>query len=304
MTSDELLELVRAGDLEALGPHRRAVADAVQVAVRSGDAALACELVGRAWRIWFVPGELDEGSAAVAAALGAAGVENAGIWRARALYADGLFAFRAGDRQRSLGRNEEALRVARELGDTRGECDALTGLARVALRDGRYGQVVALARDGRKLASALGDRSAGASPLHLEAAGVRMQQDYATARELYLESLELNAALGNKVAMAMEQHNLGWVELHLGNVDEAESRFRKRDEYGDTDAYGTAWSNLNWAAIAHGRDDISEAERRFTAGKRALEELGVALDPDDQFEVDWLDVQFARLAGHRTPNVR
>jgi hypothetical protein len=51
-----------------------------------------------------------------------------------------------------------------------------------------------------------------------------LQQDYSAARELYLESLELNAALGNASSVAMEQPNLGWVELHLGNVDEAEAR--------------------------------------------------------------------------------
>jgi len=49
-----------------------------------------------------------------------------------------------------------------------------------------------------------------------------LQQDYDAARELYLESLELNAALGSAAWVAMEQHNLGWVELHLGNVDEHE----------------------------------------------------------------------------------
>ena len=295
MTSYELLELARAGDLEALGPHRKAIAAEVQAAVRNGEAALACELVGRAWRIWLVRGELKEGSAAAAAALSAPGAESAGVWFARALYADGLFAFRAGDRQRSVARNEEALRVARKLKDARGECDALTGLARVALRDGRYAEVVALAREARQRASALGDRAAGASPLHLEAAGMRLQQNYRTARELYLESLQLNAALGNDAGMAMEQHNLGWVEVHLGNIDEAESRFRTRDGYGGTDAYGAAWSNLNWAAIALARDDGVEARRRLAAGKRALDELGVAIDPDDQFELDWLDQQIARI---------
>ena len=45
-----------------------------------------------------------------------------------------------------------------------------------------------------------------------------LQQEYAAARDLYLESLELSGTLGNEAGVAMEQHNLGWVELHLGNV--------------------------------------------------------------------------------------
>lgn len=289
MTPDELLALARAGDLEKLGEER----DAVVEAVRSIDAPSACELVGRAWRIWFVRGELEQGSAAAAAALSAPGQDGAGVWRVRTLYADGLFAFRAGDGERSLARNEEALRLARELEDVQGECDALTGLARVALRDGRYDDVVGLARDARERARTLDDRAAEAGPLHLEAAGVRLQRDYDAARDLYLESLELNVALGSDARVAMEQHNLGWVELHLGNIEEAEERFRQRDAHAGTDAYGAAWTDLNWAAIAIARGDAAEAQRRFAAGAEALGESGAALDPDDQTEFDWLRAQTA-----------
>lgn len=297
MTPEGLLSLARGGDLDALDAEREAVAEAVRAFAEASDPASALELVGRAWRIWFSRGELDEGSAVAVTALAAPGAEAVPIWRARALYADGVFAFRSGDHPRSLARNEEALRVARETDDVRGECDALTGLARVALRDGRYGDVVALAVQGRERARAVSDAEAEASPLHLQAAGVRLQQDYEAARELYLESLELNAALGSAAWVAMEQHNLGWIELHLGNVDEAEARFRERDAQASDDAYGDAWSSLNRAAVAAARGDTENAERLFDAGKQALEKLGVALDPDDRSELDWLSGQLARDRG-------
>jgi tetratricopeptide (TPR) repeat protein len=294
MTADEILRLARAGDLDALAADRQGVARAVRESAQAGEAASALELVGRSWRIWFSAGELDDGSAVAAAALAAPGAEAVPVWRARTLYADGAFAFRSGDQQRSLARNEEALRVARETADVQGECDGLTGLARVALRDGRYDDVVRLARQAREVAQTAGDREAEAAPLHLEAAGVRLQNEYSVARELYRESLQLNAALGSTAWVAMEQHNLGWVELHLGNIDEAEARFRERDAAG-TDAYGDAWSNLNWAAIALARGNMGEAKRRFAAGTEALEELGAALDPDDQSELDWLKGQLVRV---------
>ena len=293
MTPEQLLVLARGGDLDALGAEREAVADAVGAFVEGGDPASALELVARAWRIWFSRGEVDQGSAVVATALSAAGANAIPVWYVRALYADGAFAFRSGDQPRSQARNEEALRVARETDDTRGECDALTGLARVALRDGRYGDVVALACQARERARAASDAEAEASPLHLHAAGVRLQQDYAAARDLYLESVDLNAALGDEAWVSMEQHNLGWVELHLGNVAEAESRFRERDAHTVNDAYGDAWSSLNWAAVAAARGDTEEAQRLFGSGKQALEKLGVALDPDDRSELDWLSEQIA-----------
>jgi len=226
---DELLELARRGDLDSLRADPDALADAVHAFADAGDAASALELVGRGWRIWFLRGDLDAGSSAAAVALAASGAESVPVWRARALYADGLFAFRAGDDERSLERNEEALRIAREEGDVRGEC----------------------------------------------------------------ESLELNASRGNAAWVAMEQHNLGWVELRLGHVDEAEARFRERDAQVGGDAYGDAWTNLNWAAVALARGQASEASTRFAAGARALEELGAALDPDDRSELDWLTRRLA-----------
>ena len=185
------------------------------------------------------------------------------IWRARALYGDGVLAFRSGDDDRSLRRNEEVLRVAQAAGDVRGECEALTGLARLALRDGRYQDVVALAGQGRELARAAGDREAEASPLHLQAAGVRLQAEYADARDLYLESLALNEELGSEAWQAMELDCLGWVELHLGNVVEAEARFRDRDRRLGADPYANAWRRLTWAAVAAVRGDRNEARRRY-----------------------------------------
>jgi hypothetical protein len=106
MTPEGLLSVARAGDLDALGAEREAVAEAVRAFAEASDPASALELVGRAWRIWFSRGELDEGSAVAATALAAPGAETVPIWRARALYADGVFAFRSGDQPRSLARNE------------------------------------------------------------------------------------------------------------------------------------------------------------------------------------------------------
>jgi tetratricopeptide (TPR) repeat protein len=294
---DDLLELARrdggaGGDLE---PEQ--VAAAVESFAAAGDSASAQELIGRLWRVWFSRGLIDEGSRVAGRALAVPGGESAAVWRARALYADGVFAFRAGDQERSRRRNQEALRLAEAGGDVRGQCDALTGLARVALRDGSYAEVVALARQARQRAQEVGDREAEASPLHLEAAGTRLLGDYAAARDLYRESLRLNTELGAAPWVAMEQHNLGWVELHLGRIDEAEHRFRERDNHIGEDAYGEAWRHLNRAAIALARHDHAEAWRRFAEGKHALDQLRMTLDPDDQSEFDYLQHELEKAAG-------
>ncbi len=288
MTPESALKLARDADLEALGGERAAVAEAVRTLAARGDAPSALELFGRAWRIWLTSGELAEGRETAAAALVSPGAGSVPVWRARALSGDGVLAFRAGDAARSLECNDEALRIARAGGDVRGQCEALTGLARLALRDGRYDEVVALAGQGRALAQAAGDREAEASPLHLQAAGTRLRGRYESAKALYLTSLALNEELGNAGWQTMELDCLGWVELHLGNVNEAESRFRDRDERLAADPYANAWSRLSWAAVAAARGNREDARRRFAEATTALRELTNELDPDDQAELEWV----------------
>ena len=294
MTREEALEAARRGDVAALRERHTEVAAAIESFAGAGDGASALELFARAWRTWLSEDALEEGAAAGAAALSARGAEDASQWRVRALYGDGVLAFRSGDRDRSLARNDEALALARRAKDVQGECEALTGLARVALRDGDFRKVVALASSGRELARQAGLREAEASPLHLLAAGVRLQGDHHRARELYLESLDLNTALGNESWIAMEQHNLGWVELHLGDADAAEKRFDACAGTGEGDAYRSAWDALNRAGVSTVRGRLDEAAASFEAGKRMLEAMHSKPDPDDQAELEWLAGRLGR----------
>jgi hypothetical protein len=267
------------------------VAAEVRALADAGDGPGALELVARVWReAWFTTGDIEGGAAAAAAALDAPGADQASVDRARVLYADHLFAFRAGDQERARVRAEECLRVASEARDLRGECDGLTALARVAFRDGDYDRVVELAREGRAKAQAAGDRAAEAGPLHLESAGTRFGGDHAAARELYEQSLELGRELGNEGAVANELHNLGWVELHLGNAEAAERRFREFEQAANA-AHHRPWLELNRAGIAAARGDLDEARARVVAGEALIAQAGLALDPDDQHELDWLHAQ-------------
>ena len=238
------------------------------------------------WREWFDRGELDEGAARVCAALEARGADRPSIARVRVLYAAHVFAFRRGEPSREFA--QQSLDLAREMGDVRGECDGLTGLARAALRAGEYAQVTEYAAEGVRRARGAGDRAAEGPPLHLYAAGVRLSGDYDLARELYLESVALGDELGDERRKQTEFHNLGWVELHRGDVDAAARMFAERDALSGTDAYLEAWEDLNGAALAVARGKRDEALPLFESGKRKLTELGAALDPDDQSEFEWL----------------
>ncbi len=84
------------------------------------------------WREWFERGEFEAGAVRVEQAL--ASDDTRSVDRVRALYCAHLFAFRLG--RPSGAYCDEALALARDLGDVRGHCDALTGPAPEALRAG------------------------------------------------------------------------------------------------------------------------------------------------------------------------
>jgi tetratricopeptide (TPR) repeat protein len=282
------LERARTADPSLLSSDLTLVEDSIRAFADLRDPASALELFARAWRGWLTSGRLDGGRRAAGLALAIPGSANVVPWYCRALYADGVLAFRQGDQAGSLERNNEALRVAREKRDAQGEAEALTGLARIALRDGDYERVIATATHARGVAHSAGDASFDAAPLHLLAAGVRLTKDYVRARELYRESLELNRRLQRPAGVAMEEHNLGWVSLHLGDVDAAEEHFRNASERA-ADPNAIAWRSLNAAGIALARGRRQEARAAYASGKEQLRALQQQADPDDRFELEWME---------------
>src|SRR2546428_13522065 len=204
-------------------------------------------------------------------------------------------AFRAGDQAESKARNEQALAVAREIGDASTEALALVGLSRVAFRDGDYGRACALAREARDLVVAL-DPADGVAPLHMLAAGTRLAGDYERARELYTESLMLNERLGSTGMISVELHNLAYVNLHRGDVGAAEECFAACSELrrNSGNPYDVAMEALNRAALSFAHGDPHATARLLAEARATLDDAGIQLDPDDRFEVDWLGAQLAR----------
>ena len=255
----------------------------------SGRVEEATALGAGSWRRWLVEGYIDGGHAVLGAILDAGGPAT----RERALvtYGDGLFLFRLNDLEGSKARNDEALAVAREAGDAEVEALALVGLSRVAFRARNYGDVVRLAAEARARVPGTATLAALAA-LHMHAAGTRLLPNYDRAAELYQESMDAARAIGDARMVAMEQHNLGHVELQRGNVEAAEELFASRLEYADSspDPYDHAMTAMSAAALAAIRRDDEAARIHLDACKRLLEANGIVLDPDDQFELDALDV--------------
>ena len=273
--------------IERLTPDKHQIVEATRCFVEEGRAAEAAELAGRVWRLWLVSGDIAGGRDLLAIALehpDAAPSRD----RALALYGDGLLAFRQGEQDESRRRNEEALEAARAVGDRDAEALALVGLSRVAFRDGDNGRVRSLALHARELVRDL-EPASQVAPLHLLAAGTRLSGELDAAVALYEESLDLNRALGDERMVAVELHNIGHVELHRGNVEEARRRFAECAELrASDDPYDVAMRHLNDAALAYAAGERRRALELLGTAQSTLDDAGIALDPDDAFEVDWL----------------
>ena len=290
-----VLKRARAADPSWTASDLAALEGAVAHFAARADPASALELFARAWRASLASGHIDAGRRVAGLALGLAGGRDVEPWYCRALYADGVLAFRAGDDGGSLERNTQALAIAHRTADVQGEAEALTGLARVALREGDYPRVIAHATRARDIARGAADASLEAGPLHLHAAGVRLMKDYAGARDLYTESLALFRRLGNGAGMSMEEHNLGWVSIHLGDAAAAEGHFARAAESAVT-SYARAWRTLNSAAVSFAQGRLAEAREAYASGKAQLDALQQALDPDDRFELEWMAAQLGSTA--------
>jgi tetratricopeptide (TPR) repeat protein len=266
--------------LEPLAAEQRHLAEAA----RALDEDEAIELAANVWRLWMFSRDVDGGHAFLGDVLR----RRAGRapHRSRALYGDGLFAFWQGAIDDSHARNEEALASAAD------DAEALAlgnlGLSRAALASGDAETARAFAVQAREHARA-GSDALGQAPLHLHAQSVRTLGDYDGAAKLFRESLELNRRIGDPGMIGVELHNLGHVELHRGDVDEAERLFAELAERGAADdPYSLALAQLNDAAVALARGDRGRAEELLARIDAGLDQSGTELAPDDRFEVESL----------------
>ena len=260
-------------------------------AARDLDDAAATEVAARTWRLWMAARDIEGGRAFLGEILDGREPRQS-RWRALALYGDGLFAFWQSARADSRARNEEALELARRLGDPESLVLTNLGLSRALLVEGDCAGARVHAAAACAAAEPFGDAMLQGA-LHLHAQAARLSGDYDEAARLFEESLALNGRLDAQGMVDVEHHNLGHVEIHRGNIDSAAEHFAQTP-HSDSD-YGRAMANLNDASVAFARGDAERARSLLAAADETfagsdMEHLAV----DDRFELDWLRDQLAR----------
>lgn len=277
--------------VEQAARDRESYANASRVLLREGDEEAAVELAANAWRLWRVARDVTGGRAFLASALDKGGKKPSRA-RSLALYGDSLFAYLQGRIEESRQRSQAALDAALVVNDSEALSLAYLGLSRAAVKDGNYAEASTLAEKAREHARGL-DSALGQAPLFLHAQSTRLLGDYDRAAELFEQSLSLNRRINDQGMVAAELQNLGFVELHRGNLEHAKQCFMEFETLGFSD--DPYFSGMNLFAQAYlVYAETSEKDRSHILFQRAqdiLKEAGISPGPDDQFEINWIQEQ-------------
>ena len=267
---------------------------AATVFTAKGRYDLAVEMAANVWRLWMFTRKIAEGREFLAMVL--ENTKNAKPTRdiALVLYGDGLFAFRQGNVKESRVRNLEALKVAQLVKDPESEALAHLGLSRADFEEGHYENALSHATRARKLASGL-SLELGQAPLFMHAQSNRMLRNYEEAASLFQQSVDLNRRVRDKSMVVAELSNLGFVEIHRGNVEAAERDFSEAErlDSSNPDPYSQAVGVLGKASVAFLKGNSPAASSLLLESKSILKNSGIELGPDDKSELDWLEMKLA-----------
>jgi len=229
---------------------------ALRWAIDTRRADIALRMVGALWRFWHLHGHLDEGRHWAEETLALPQAVHS-IERHRALIALGGVTYWQEDLAATGRAYEEALAIAREIGDRHAEAEALYNLSFVPAYGGDMEQAVAILREGRALFEELGVRRGVADSIWLMAIVARLEGDTPTARSRAEESLRLHREIGDRFGANDALHVLGRIALVEGDLATAWTCFLEAlandEEVGNRTGMGIELDNIAAIDTAEGR---------------------------------------------------
>jgi predicted ATPase/DNA-binding SARP family transcriptional activator len=274
--------------LEQEHPNLRA---AMTTLLGQGDSDSALRMAAGLWRFWLLRGHISEGRDWLARGLEAPGEADSAL-RGAALDADGVLAFAQGNFEIARQRHEEALNLARRVGDLALAARALVNLGAVADEQGLPEEAAAYLEEALLASQAAGDERAVAVALaNLGQVAISLTE-YSRAAELLNKSVLAFRALGDPRSEAAILANLGLMSLMVGDAAVArhchEEALRVFRELGDNPAEAAEILNLGHATQHMG--DWDEAESLYSQAREHFERLG------DRSGVSFAELHLGKLA--------
>jgi len=263
-----------------------------------GDTGVAMRLAAALGHYWEMSGSLSEGRRWFETVL-AGGQATAPELRLRVLSGAATIAFGEGDHDRATQLHEDALHLAREVGDEPAEAFALMALGAQLLDRQCYDQAEELCEKARVLALRVGElRTAGLSRHNI--AEIEFHRGhYAQAVDRYQDSLRIFRELGDQWAVVASLHGLAVTVLRQGDLRSAAKALREclrlASEVGEN--YWLAESLEGLAVVAEGSRQPDRAARLLGAADTLRRRIGAPLQqpsrPDYESLLDLLHAQLA-----------
>ncbi|MFB3816257.1 MAG: sigma 54-interacting transcriptional regulator [Candidatus Methylomirabilales bacterium] len=256
----------------------------------SGDAP-RLRLAAALWRFWEVRGRIREGRDWLEGILAETG-HHAPAARARALNGAGNLARDLGDYARAANHHAEALRLRREVGDTRGVAGSLNNLGAIAHDRARYADAEAYFSEALPAWRAAGDQEGLALSLNNLGRTRRFQGDYERAGALGRESLELFRGIDHAWGIARALNSLANAAHYQGDVASARPLYEEslglRRRVGDRPGIAVS---LNSLALLRGLANEIRVARDL-----AEEGLAIRRDLGDRRGIGGSILALARVA--------
>jgi predicted ATPase/class 3 adenylate cyclase len=249
---------------------------ALDYADEAGEAEIAVRIAAAVWRFWQQRGYLAEARARTERLLDFPEVAERGRLRAAALTTLGNIVYWQGDYERMAPLYEEALGIARELGDRRLLAEALNNASFIPLVRGEVPRLRSVLEDALVEAQAAGDRALEASIRNGLAFQHMLGGDLAAAREAIEEVIVLHRDAGDLMFLAETLLALAAVDFFEGDLVASTRRIKEGMRINVEIRYvmGVAVTFYPLAVAAVHQERYVRAAILIGASNRWQEELG------------------------------
>jgi predicted ATPase/class 3 adenylate cyclase len=260
-------------ELEVEHDNLRAV---LRRAIDAGHAKIGLRMVGALWRFWHLHAHLAEGRRWADEVLKLPASSERTTERAKALTALGGLAYWQEDLPAIRRAYEEALTIARELGDRSAEAEGIYNLAYASAYEGDLVTAAAMLKESMVMFEELGIRRGVADSLWFLGVIARLEGDLPKSRAIAEESLRLHREAGDRFGTTDSLLGLARVALAEGDLATAASSFLEAldndEQVGNRTGMAMVMDNL--AAIASAQGNHLRALRLGGASEAIKEAAG------------------------------
>jgi predicted ATPase/class 3 adenylate cyclase len=284
--------------LDRLEREHANVRTALRWSIDSGESEIGMRTAAAIWRFFQQRGHLSEARRWIEDLLEVAGGTPA--VRLKALSAAGGLAYWQMDTPGARSHYEEALQIARQIGDRRGEMEGLYNISFLSEIAGDYEGAARLLEDSKAIASEIGDRQGIANAEGSLGWLYMLTGDYDRSIAAEEASIEVFRESGNRFQVIDALATLGQAYRLRGDYDLARSRFLETlsmlQESGSLPM--TSRTLFMLAALEAAECNHERAVRLWGAADRLQQELGGAPWPETTMRIgDPVEIARAAIGG-------